>query len=243
MDDLTQVAVVGLIKSIDRYDAHRGVDFAAFAIPTILGELRRHFRDRTWSVRVPRRLQELRPQIATAQMDLRHILSRSPTIADIATHLKISEEDVLDGLEGARAYSATSLSTPASPESGDRELGDTLGGEDAGFELTELRVALGPALATLEDREKKILALRFYDNLTQSQIADRIGISQMHVSRLLAQALATLHRQMFGDDVARNEPPRRRRRAGELITGVAVASRSAPASTPLDLTEPVARQA
>jgi RNA polymerase sigma-B factor len=191
VDDLVQTATVGLIKSVDRFDPSRGVEFTAYAIPTILGEIKRHFRDSTWQVRVPRRLQELRLSIAEATTVLTQNLSRSPTVADIAEHLGISEEEVVEGLEGARAYSATSLSTPTASDSG-TELGETLGGEDPEFELAELRVALGPALATLYKREQRILTLRFYGNLTQSQIAAQIGVSQMHVSRLLAKALAKL---------------------------------------------------
>jgi RNA polymerase sigma-B factor len=198
LDDLVQVAVVGLIKAVDRYEDGHGVEFPGFAIPTIVGELKRHFRDRTWSIRVPRRLQELRLAIAGANNTLMHTLGRSPTVADIAAHLNVSEEEVLEGLEGARAYSAASLSTPINDE-GSRELGDTLGGEDHEFELAELRIALGPAMATLDDREQRILTLRFYGNHTQTEIADQIGVSQMHVSRLLARALVKLRHQL-GDD-------------------------------------------
>ena len=206
--DLTQVAVVGLIKAVDRYEADRGVEFAGFAIPTVAGEIKRHFRDRTWAIRVPRRLQELRQAITAANSSLTHTLGRSPTVADIAAHLGVGEEEVLEGLEGARAYQATSLSTPVT-ESG-TELGDTLGGDDHGFELTELRVALGPALAGLDEREQKILSLRFYGNLTQTEIAEQVGVSQMHVSRLLTQALHTLRELLTADNPA---PPRPRRRS------------------------------
>ena len=190
-DDLVQTATIGLIKAVDRFDPERGIDFAGFAIPTILGEIKRHFRDRTWSIRVPRRLQELRLAITNANTTLTHTLGRSPTVPDVAAHLGITEEEVLEGLEGARAYSATSLSTPVGTE-GDRELGDTLGGEDGEFNLVELRMSLGPALALLGEREQKIISWRFFGNLTQSQIADQLGISQMHVSRLLSRSLATL---------------------------------------------------
>jgi RNA polymerase sigma-B factor len=193
-DDLYQVAVLGLIKAVDRYDAGRGVDFAGFAVPTIVGELKRHFRDRTWSVRVPRRLQELRLAITGANSTLSNTLGRSPTVADIAAHLGISEDEVIEGLEGARAYNSTSLSTPISE--GGTELGETLGGEDTGFEHAEMRIALGPAMAALDEREQKIVSLRFYGNLTQQQIAEQIGISQMHVSRLLTKALAKLRREL-----------------------------------------------
>ncbi len=197
-DDLIQTATVGLIKAVDKFDPDRGVDFAGYAIPTIIGEIKRHFRDRTWSVRVPRRLQELRLAITEANSTLTHTLGRSPTVADIATHLGVTEEDVLEGLEGARAYNATSLSTPISAD-GSTELGDTLGGEDHEYELAETRVALGPALAALDEREQKILTLRFYGNLTQSQIADQVGISQMHVSRLLTKALTKLRTHLATD--------------------------------------------
>jgi RNA polymerase sigma-B factor len=195
-DDLVQTASVGLIKAVDKFDPTRGVDFAGYAIPTIIGELKRHFRDRTWDIRVPRRLQELRLSISEANSSLLQTLGRSPTVADIAAHLKLTEEEVLEGLEGARAYNAVSLSTPTGDGERATELGDMLGGEDGEFELAELRVALGPALASLDEREQKILTLRFYGNLTQSQIADQIGVSQMHVSRLLARALTKLRGQL-----------------------------------------------
>jgi RNA polymerase sigma-B factor len=197
-DDLVQTATIGLIKAVDRFDPDRGIDFAGFAIPTVLGEIKRHFRDRTWSIRVPRRLQELRLRITSATTSLGHTLGRSPTIADLAAHLRITEEEVLEGLEAARAYSATSLSSPVGPDGG-RELGDTLGGDDRELDLVEMRLSLGPALALLNDREREIVAWRFFGNMTQSQIAERLGISQMHVSRLLSRALATLRRSLSTD--------------------------------------------
>ncbi len=205
-DDLFQVAVVGLIKAVDRYDHTRGIDFAAYAIPTVLGEIKRHFRDRTWSIRVPRRLQELRLAISAANSELAHSLGRAPTVADIAAHLKVTEEEVLEGLEGGRAYAATSLSTPV--DDGTLELGDTLGAEDKGFELTEHLVSLKPALALLDERERTILSMRFYGNLSQSEIGEQLGISQMHVSRLLSRAVAKLRKQMLGDV---REPDRKTR--------------------------------
>ena len=195
-DDLKQTAAIGLIKAIDKFDPTRGVDFAGYAIPTIIGELKRHFRDRTWDIRVPRRLQELRLTISEANSCLLQTLGRSPTVADIAAHLKVTEEEVREGLEGARAYNAVSLSAPSGDGERATELGDMLGGVDAGFELADLRTTLGPALADLDEREQKILTLRFYGNLTQSQIAERIGVSQMHVSRLLSRALAKLRGQL-----------------------------------------------
>jgi RNA polymerase sigma-B factor len=197
-DDLLQTATVGLIKAVDRYDPDRGVEFTGFAIPTILGEVKRHFRDRTWSVRVPRRTQELRMAITDANNTLLHTLGRSPTVADIAAHLEVTEEDVLEGLEGARAYAATSLSTPVSMDES-MSLGDTLGEDDHEYEMTELRMVLGGALAHLDEREQAILSMRFYGNMTQSDIAARVGVSQMHVSRLIARSLAKLHTELTSD--------------------------------------------
>ncbi|MEU7906582.1 SigB/SigF/SigG family RNA polymerase sigma factor [Actinoplanes sp. NPDC049118] len=190
-DDLLQTAVVGLIKAVDKFDPGLGTDFAGYAIPTVLGEIKRHFRDRTWAIRVPRRLQELRRAITAANGTLTPGLCRSPTVAEIAAHLGITEEEVLEGLEGARAYDAASLSVPVADGDGS-ELGETLGGEDHGFELAEARVALGLALASLDERGQRILTLRFYGNLTQTEIAQQVGISQMHVSRLIGRALAEL---------------------------------------------------
>jgi len=191
LDDLVQTAMVGLIKAVDRFDPERGTDFAGFAIPTIVGEIRRHFRDRTWDVRVPRRLQELRLAITEANTVLTHSLGRSPTVADIAAHLELTEEEVLEGLEGARAYKSASLSAPVGEEGG-ATLGDSMGEADQGFELADLRLTLGAALEGLTARERRIIMLRFYGNQTQTQIAEQVGVSQMHVSRLLTKALAKL---------------------------------------------------
>jgi RNA polymerase sigma-B factor len=195
IEDLTQVATVGLIKAIDRYDTSVGLDFTAFAIPTIVGELKRHFRDRTWSMRVPRRLQELRLSITRASGELVQTLGRSPTVADVATYLGVGEEEVLEGLECARAYRARSLSTPVGPAE-DCELGDHLGADDDGYARTDFHVSLGPAMQHLTEREQLIVILRFSGNQTQTQIAERIGVSQMHVSRLLSGALAKLRQQL-----------------------------------------------
>jgi RNA polymerase sigma-B factor len=200
LDDLVQTATIGLIKAIDRYDPRLGTDFPGYAIPTILGEIKRHFRDRTWSIRVPRRLQELRMAISEAHATLLHRHGRSATVADIAEHLGISEETVIEGLEGALAYRAASLSTPIGTE-GSAELGDRIGSDDHEFDLTDLRLALEPAMARLTEREQRIITLRFYGNQTQTQIAEEIGVSQMHVSRLLTAALCKL-RGHLGPDCA-----------------------------------------
>jgi RNA polymerase sigma-B factor len=198
IDDLVQTAMVGLIKAVDRFDPARGTDFTGFAIPTIVGEIRRHFRDRTWDVRVPRRLQELRIAISDANAALAHTLGRSPTVPDIAAYLELTEEQVLEGLEGARAYKSTSLSTPVGGQEGGITLGDSMGEADNGFELADLRLTLGTALDTLTDRERRIVVLRFYGGQTQTEIAEQVGVSQMHVSRLLTKALAKL-RDRIGD--------------------------------------------
>lgn len=191
LDDLVQTATIGLIHAVDRFDPGYGIDFVGFAVPTITGEIKRHFRDRSWSLRVPRVLQERRIALARASHGLTQRLRRSPTVAELAVELDITEEEVLDGLEGARAYHALSLSTPTAVNQ-TAELGDTLGDLDDEYERVELRIALGPALAALDEREQQIISLRFHGNLTQTQIAERIGISQMHVSRLLTKALAKL---------------------------------------------------
>ena len=192
-DDLVQVAALGLITATDRYTAERGagrdLDFVEYAVPAIIGELRRHFRDHGCSVRIPRRLQALRLAIGEANDELCHLLNRSPTVADIAGHLDIAEEDVLDGLEGAWAYRFLSFSTPLA---GGTELGGTLGDEDGGFARAELRAILDRAMATLDEREQRIVELRFVADHTQAQIADLVGVSQVHVSRLLTKALTKL---------------------------------------------------
>jgi RNA polymerase sigma-B factor len=197
-DDLVQIATVGLIKAVDRYDVQRGEGFLGYAIPTILGEVRRHFRDRGWAIRVPRRLQEMRMAINEANTTLTHTLGQAPTVAEIADHLKVSEEEVLEGLEGAVAYRATSLSTPIG-EDGATELGDTLGSNEDGYALAELHLALEPALARLSERERRIVAMRFYGNQSQLQIAVQIGVSQMQVSRLLSAALRKLRTDLGPD--------------------------------------------
>jgi RNA polymerase sigma-B factor len=196
LDDLVQVATVGLIKAVDRFDADRGVDVVGFAIPTIIGEIKRHFRDRTWSVRVPRRLQELRIAISDANTALNQTLGRSPTVAQVAEHLGVTEEDVLEGMEGARAYKATSLATPTGGDENAATLGDMLGTDDPGYDNVDARLTLRTVMATLPERERQILILRFHGNLTQQQIADRIGMSQMHVSRLITKTLARLRDQI-----------------------------------------------
>jgi RNA polymerase sigma-B factor len=199
LDDLTQIATMGLIKAIDRFDPEYGNDFASYAVPTIVGEIKRHFRDHTWDVRVPRRLQELKLDINNATTTLSQSLGRSPTVTDLARHLNRSTEDILEGLDGARAYSAVSLQTLVGNGEDGTELGDLFGEEDPDLRMAELRVGLGPALASLPAREQQIIVLRFFGNLTQTQIADRVGVSQMHVSRLITRSLAMLRDRLTRD--------------------------------------------
>jgi RNA polymerase sigma-B factor len=200
LDDLVQVATIGLIKSVDRFDPDRGVEFSTYATPTIVGEIKRHFRDKGWAVRVPRRLQELRLSLTSATADLSQRLGRAPTVGELAEQLRLSEEEVLEGLESANAYSTLSLDVPEQGEQDSPVVADSLGAEDEELEGVEYRESLKPLLAKLPPREKKILLLRFFGNMTQSQIAEEIGISQMHVSRLLARTLAQLRDDLMVDE-------------------------------------------
>ncbi|MBM9503586.1 RNA polymerase sigma factor SigF [Streptomyces sp. KK5PA1] len=199
LDDLTQVATIGLIKSVDRFDVERGVEFSTYATPTVVGEIKRHFRDKGWAVRVPRRLQELRLALTTATGELSQRHGRAPTVHELAEHLKISEEEVLEGLESANAYSTLSLDVPDTDDESPA-VADTLGSEDEALEGVEYRESLKPLLEQLPPREKTILLLRFFGNMTQSQIAQEVGISQMHVSRLLARTLAQLRDKLLIDE-------------------------------------------
>jgi RNA polymerase sigma-B factor len=192
MDDLEQVASLALLKSIDGFDPNRGAAFTSYAIPMIVGELKRHFRDKGWDVRVPRRLQELRLEISKISGDLAQKLGRSPTVADLAAQLEVSDEEIIEALDCSQAYRALSLHAPVSGDDSGGELMDLLGGTDPEMESVENRAALRPLLARLPEREQKIIAMRFFGNMTQSQIATEIGISQMHVSRLLAHSLEVL---------------------------------------------------
>ncbi|MFD7080300.1 RNA polymerase sigma factor SigF [Streptomyces sp. NPDC059918] len=199
LDDLTQVATIGLIKSVDRFDPDRGVEFSTYATPTVVGEIKRHFRDKGWAVRVPRRLQELRLSLTTATAELSQQHGRSPTVHELAERLGISEEEVLEGLESANAYSTLSLDVPDTDDESPA-VADTLGAEDEALEGVEYRESLKPLLEGLPPREKRILLLRFFGNMTQSQIAQEVGISQMHVSRLLARTLAQLREKLLVEE-------------------------------------------
>jgi RNA polymerase sigma-B factor len=198
-DDLLQVALVGLLKSVERFDPERGLAFSSFATPTIEGELKRHFRDKRWAVRVPRRLQELMLEVNQSVATLTQRCGRSPTITEIAAETKLSSEDVLEALEAARAIVAAPI------ENEDRDTGagivDRRGNVDRGIEAVEQRMIVSQLLESLPDRERDIVVLRFYDGLTQSEIADRFGVSQMQISRILARTLDRL-RAGAGDVLA-----------------------------------------
>ena len=196
-EDLVQVATIGLIKAVDRFEVERGLEFSTYATPTIVGEIKRHFRDKTWAVRVPRRLQELRLAMTRATADLSQSLGRSPTVKELAERLGVGEDDVIEALEAGGAYSTVPLDADNDDDGPGASLGDTLGSEDAAFETVENLESLKPLLAGLPPRERRILMLRFFDNKTQSEIATELGISQMHVSRLLARTLERLREGML----------------------------------------------
>jgi RNA polymerase sigma-B factor len=197
LDDLTQVANLALVKSVDGYDAERGAAFTSYAIPMIVGELKRHFRDKGWDVRVPRRLQELRLEINRVTDELAQQLGHSPTVTDLATRLEVSEDDVIEALDSGNAYRALSIDAPVTGGESTTSVAELLGGIDPEMQGVEDREALRPLIARLPEREQRIIALRFFGNLTQSQIAAELGISQMHVSRLLARALGQLRQGLL----------------------------------------------
>ncbi|WP_206064966.1 RNA polymerase sigma factor SigF [Nocardioides sp. JQ2195] len=199
-EDLVQVGTIGLIKAVDRFDTDRGVEFSTYATPTIIGEIKRHFRDKGWAIRVPRRLQELRMQISSSTADLNQSLGRSPTPSELADVIGCTVEEVIEGIESANAYSTLSLDAGSdSSDDGSLSMLDTMGVDDDGIEHVELRESLKPLLEQLPPREKNILMLRFFKNMTQSQIATEVGVSQMHVSRLLTKTLEHL-RQALADE-------------------------------------------
>lgn len=194
VDDLEQAGTIGLLGAVDRFDPAHGSDFLSYAVPTITGEIRRHFRDRTWAMRVPRRLKDMQSTIAGAVGPLSQELGRAPRPSEIAARLGIEVDEVLEGLDAQQAYRNTSLDELVA--GGDTPLTDTLGVADKELEKVEYRETLAPLLDELPERERTILLLRFFGHMTQTQIADRVGVSQMHVSRLLAQTLTGLRKRM-----------------------------------------------
>jgi RNA polymerase sigma-B factor len=191
-EDLVQVGTIGLIKSIDRFDLDRGVEFSTYATPTIIGEIKRYFRDKGWAIRVPRRLQELRLQIGTTTGELTQTLGRSPTPRELAEAIGCSVEDIVEGIESGNAYATLSLDAADDGDDDGVSMLDMMGLDDEDLEQVEIRESIKPLLEALPTREKRILLLRFFRNKTQSEIAAEIGVSQMHVSRLLSRTLDQL---------------------------------------------------
>jgi RNA polymerase sigma-B factor len=198
LDDIEQAGTMGLIGAVDRFDPDRGIDFLSFAVPTITGEIRRHFRDHTWGARVPRRLKDLQGSMNSVVGPLSQELGRAPRPSEIAHRLGLRVEEVLEGLEAQQAYRSSSLDELNA--TADTPLADRLGSADVELDRVEYRESLNPLLDELSDRDRTILVLRFFGNQTQTQIAEAVGISQMHVSRLLAQILAELHRRLTEDE-------------------------------------------
>ena len=193
LEDLVQVGTIGLIKAIDRFDLERGVEFSTYATPTIIGEIKRHFRDKGWAIRVPRRLQELRMQISATTAELTQKLGRSPTVRELADAIGCSAEEIIEGIDSSNAYATLSLdATDDSGEDSGVSMLDMMGLDDEHLEHVEIRESIKPLLEALPAREKRILLLRFFKNKTQSEIAAEIGVSQMHVSRLLSRTLDQL---------------------------------------------------
>lgn len=198
-EDLVQVARIGLINAVDRYDAQRGHDFLSFAVPTIMGEVRRHFRDTGWAVRVPRRLKELHLTLSQGIAELSQRMGRAPTPTELSQHLDLDIDQVREGLMAGNAYQALSVDKPVHDED-TLSLADTIGSDDPSIVLVENHEALQPLLEELPRRERAILVMRFFGGMTQTQIADRVGISQMHVSRLLSQTLELLRGKLTGEN-------------------------------------------
>jgi RNA polymerase sigma-B factor len=195
LDDLVQIGAIGLIKAIDRFDLDRNVELTTYATPNIIGEIKRHFRDRGWAVRVPRGLQELNVRLSRLVDQLTVQLARSPTIAELASEAGVDEEEVLEALESGRAYATLSLSGGGGDDD-DLDPLESIGTEEHAYEVAEHRTLLAPGFKALGERERRILQLRFFEGLTQSQIAQRIGISQMHVSRLIRRSLETIRAEI-----------------------------------------------
>jgi RNA polymerase sigma-B factor len=198
LDDLVQVASVGLVNAVDRYDPERGHSFLGYAVPTITGEIRRHFRDKTWAMRVPRHLQELHLSVNRVVDELSHQLRRAPRPSEIAQRLNVSTEEILEALRAAQSYRPDSLDELLTPDAESTALGDLLGDTDGRLDQFTDAHSLAPHLARLPERERVILYMRFFENKTQTEIAQRIGVSQMQVSRLLAKTLAELREAVGG---------------------------------------------
>ena len=200
LEDLVQIGAIGLIKAIDRFDLDRGVELTTYATPNIIGEIKRHFRDKGWSVRVPRGLQELNVKLSRLIDQLTVQLGRSPTIPELAKAAGVEKEEVLEALESGRAYSSLSLSVGGGGDEDDLDPLESIGTVEHQYEVSEDRAVLAPGFRALDERERKILQLRFFEGLTQSQIAQQVGISQMHVSRLIRRSLEKIREAIDVDE-------------------------------------------
>jgi RNA polymerase sigma-B factor len=198
LEDLLQVGMVGLIKSVDRFDPAHGTPFTAYAVPTIVGEIKRHFRDRGWAIRPPRRIQELRAEAKYAQPRMAQRLGRAPTPSELAAEIGCSQDELTEAVIAGDSYNTSSLDRTFDDDPDEAALGERLGAEDDDLDFIELREAVKPALDKLPARERKILLLRFYGNKTQREIAAEFGISQMHVSRLISHSIAWLRGEVLG---------------------------------------------
>lgn len=201
-DDLVQAARLGLVNAVNRFDADRGQHFLSFAVPTIMGEVRRHFRDHGWAVKVPRACKELRPRLTRARSELSQVLGRAPNASEIAEYLEIDREKVVDGQIASSNYAAMCLDAPYGSDDGQTSIAATLGHIDPGMEKVLQVETVRPLIAALPEREQTALRLRFFEDLSQTQIGERLGVSQMHVSRLLAKALNDLRTRALGSDLA-----------------------------------------
>ncbi len=201
LEDIVQVGFLGLVKAIDRFEPELGNEFTTFATPTVAGEIKRYFRDKGWAIRFPRRLQELYQQVVRTNEEMKNQLNRQPTVAELAERLKVSPDDVLEAMEMSPAYTPMSIDATigGDSEEGGRQLSETLGGEDFNLDRVEMRDVLNRAMSHLTERERRIMAMRFYDEMSQSEIAKRLGISQMHVSRLQRAALEHLRETLASE--------------------------------------------
>jgi len=195
-EDIAQVARLGLVNAVNRFDVDCGSDFVSFAVPTIMGEVRRHFRDNSWAVKVPRRLKELHLQLGSATAEMSQRLGRAPTPTELATELGLDRDEVVEALIAGSGYNTLSMDSGGGGDDESPPLSDTLGAYDANLDRIENHEALRPLLDALPERERTVVVLRFFESLTQSQIAERVGISQMHVSRLLARTLSRLRDEL-----------------------------------------------
>lgn len=208
VDDLVQAARVGLVNAVNRFDPDNGADFLSFAVPTMMGEVRRHFRDYGWAVKVPRRLKDLQGQLVKARAELSQQIGRAPTVSEVAKHLGIEREAVMEATIASSNYSTLSTDVRTTAEDDHRSFGDTLGDIDPNIDKVVELETVRPLIAALPDREQTVLTLRFFESMTQTQIAERMGYSQMHVSRLLAQALRRLRDQLRDQELVEDEPTR-----------------------------------